>query len=258
MDRSFERGVHSLGLDANFTHFGDPLFANLSVLRFDPWGALALSKRRSLYVTLPLTLAIQDGTREFAFGNLEMGATFERKAQSGLGLSFRLGATLPTAPSPSADAATNAFGALARVSELALSLPLTTTGRAALSAIAFNDAITVRGDFGVDMPLSTLGSEDVPRRAIFRANLAVSLHAGGSKIAYAFESINTLAPSDIVTPLGVPADSGVFHQLGVSAQRRGAGSRAGFGLFIDPSNAFQADDGFTISVIASIASNEAP
>lgn len=151
-------GISKIGIDVGLSSIDTPFYD--AALRLELNGQYVLHSGLGFYGALPVTKSFGDAPEPmpqptFALGNLELGGLYTVTQSPRLSYVFRLGLALPTASDDGDGIATNFFGTMPRLTDLALTVPNAYYLRLGFSPLIYVDKLFFRFDLGFD-----LGSDD--------------------------------------------------------------------------------------------------
>lgn len=230
---------HVTGSFSYSTYEGDDPDFNAGIHLF---GQFMLPSGMGGYVALQTGFVADEGESETAFGNIEIGGAYAAVAGEDLSVIARGGLMLPTAGDSLDDFFVNAFTSFGRITDLAASASDITWLRLSGSPMFRSGQVFVRGDLGLDVPLSSPDGADPD--PLLRLNGAVGFDGGGFILAG--ELVNIFSTGD-------GFDDG-FHTLAFSG-RATSGSVEPFGALIVPvgDNSDIVNIVFMVGLSASIA-----
>jgi hypothetical protein len=151
-------GISKIGIDLGFSSIDTPFYD--AALRLELAGQYVMRSGLGFYGALPITKSFGDAPAPmpqptFALGNLELGGLYTITKSPRFSYVFRLGLAVPTASDDVDGSATNTYGTMPRLTDLALTIPNAWYLRLGFSPLIYVDKLFFRFDVGFD-----IGSDD--------------------------------------------------------------------------------------------------
>jgi hypothetical protein len=152
-------GISKIGIDLGFSSIDTPFYD--AALRLELEGQYVMRSGLGFYGALPFTKSFGQDAPEpmpqptFAIGNLELGGLYTVTKSPRFSYVFRLGLAVPTASDDLDGFATNTYGTMPRLTDLALTIPNAWYLRLGFSPLIYVDKLFFRFDVGFD-----IGSDD--------------------------------------------------------------------------------------------------
>ncbi len=208
---------------------------NSRFARFDLHGQWIGDEGYGLYLTLPITQSLIDGSFETtAIGNAELGYTYNYYLREDIDLNVRAGVAWPTADDDGDARLVNDAGASGRITDAAMALGGATWLRASVSPMVRNGRVFVRLDLGVDV------ADDLTETVLVRGNLGAGVDTGPVAVTAEVNSIANVADEDSQTlhtaAIAARFDAGrdvspmVSFSVPLESRRRGEAWTVGAGI----------------------------
>lgn len=179
---------NEVGVQTGVALYDSDLLDDVTILRNDVYGRVALGKQSGIYFNLPIShVAVDAGEDETALGNIELGGFFNQRLDNVL-TSYRLGILAPTADDDFDSFIANALASPARLTDMASIATDTLTLRIAASPRVDLGMGFVRADLGIDTMVPTDNGDQRDVEAFLRANVAAGVEV--QKLTLALELAN--------------------------------------------------------------------